>query len=242
MQVQGLFLVRAHFGWANFIARKVSNRIKLTAPFARLINHVLSKRTEARSLAFDLTHKTKTFERGDYPVTEGVHVDERCWGYGPINQDFFREIMRAVPVDLSCYSFVDVGAGKGVALMLASEFSFHHVIGVELSRELIDIGKRNVACYNKSTGAMIDPVWIRADFLTWKIPEEDSLFFFNNPLPKDIALRAVQKIVDDSLKMNTRSIIIYRRPPGKIPRYLAEHHSCCPLRLSPYWQIYEVGL
>jgi len=242
MQIQGLFLVRAHFGWVNFIVRKLSDRIRLTARLARWINDVLSRRTEARSLAFDLTHKTKTFERGDYPVAEGLSVDERCWGYGPINQDFFREIMRSVPVDLSSYSFIDVGAGKGAALMLASEFSFHHIIGVELSGELIDIGKRNVECYHRSTRRIIDPEWVRADFLRWKIPEEDALFFFNNPLPKDIALQAVQKIVEESFKTSTRSIIVYRRPPGEVPRYLAMNPSCCPLRLSPYWEIYGVGL
>jgi SAM-dependent methyltransferase len=45
------------------------------------------------------------------------------------------------------FRFVDVGSGKGRALLLASDYPFREVIGVELSPELERVARANVARY-----------------------------------------------------------------------------------------------
>ena len=45
------------------------------------------------------------------------------------------------------FAFVDMGSGKGRALLVASELPFAKIVGVELSQELHQIAEENVRRY-----------------------------------------------------------------------------------------------
>ncbi len=45
---------------------------------------------------------------------------------------------------LGDYTLVDIGAGKGRVVMMASEYAFREVVGVELNPRLVKIARRNV--------------------------------------------------------------------------------------------------
>lgn len=101
---------------------------------------------------FDIEHGTDTGGYlGPLEIVTGHAHDALGYGYSAIAPSVFREMIRrwrdtlADPVrGPAAYSFVDVGAGKGRALLLASELPFRKVIGVELSLELTRIAQRNV--------------------------------------------------------------------------------------------------
>jgi len=140
---------------------------------------------------------------------------------------------------LAPYSFVDIGAGMGAAVLYASEFDFHKVGGIELDRELLEIARRNVEAYNRSTGRNVAPEWIGGDFFKWQIPREPQLFFMNNPFPEDLTLDAV-KMLEASLREHPRrAMLVFRKAPRAVGHHL--HHSPMwkPLRLAPYWRIYS---
>ena len=65
--------------------------------------------------------------------------------YQPSDPDDFRSLVEALPIDPKDYVLVDLGSGKGRVLLLASEFPFRRVVGVEFSQELNEIAERNVA-------------------------------------------------------------------------------------------------
>ena len=65
-------------------------------------------------------------------------------GYQPTDPQIFREMMEHVRVDLSGYTFIDLGSGKGRALLLAREFPFRRIIGMELLPELHAVAQHNV--------------------------------------------------------------------------------------------------
>jgi len=48
------------------------------------------------------------------------------------------------------FTFVDVGAGMGRAVLLASEMPFKAVVGVELNATLTGIARRNAAVWRKA--------------------------------------------------------------------------------------------
>src|SRR6059058_302579 len=52
------------------------------------------------------------------------------------------------------YSFVDLGCGKGRAVMMASEFRFREVVGVELHSGLAGIAQSNLAAWT-ATGRAV---------------------------------------------------------------------------------------
>jgi len=58
------------------------------------------------------------------------------------------EILDALGLQAETFAFVDMGSGKGRALLVASEFAFAKIIGVELSPHLHRIAKENIKRYS----------------------------------------------------------------------------------------------
>src|SRR5271169_3671143 len=71
-------------------------------------------------------------------VTLQTRIRELLSGgqYQPSEPELFREIMGALPVKPDGFTFIDLGSGKGRTLLMASDFAFGRVIGVELLAEL----------------------------------------------------------------------------------------------------------
>lgn len=239
MQLRDVFAMRAHYGWAHFMAHKAAPLSNYSRRYFERLHTRLSAHTDMRSMAFDEKHGTDTFARGFFPVAEGVPKEQLSWGYGPVNQDFFREILHAVNEPFSSYTFIDVGAGKGAALMFASEFGFRRYLGVELSPELIEIGRRNVALYKQATARRFEPEWVQQDFMQWPIPPEESVFFLNNPLPPDLSVAALRKIEQSVAAHPRHVLLIFRKCPALAGDYLHASKVWRPRRLAPYWRVYE---
>ena len=69
---------------------------------------------------------------------------EYAFRYEPIgNKDFYAS-MKYLNIRHEEYVFIDVGAGKGRALLLASNFPFKEFIGIEFSEEIYNIAKTNI--------------------------------------------------------------------------------------------------
>jgi SAM-dependent methyltransferase len=189
-------------------------------------------------MLFDATYGTETFGRHDVKTSEDTG-DTTTWGYSAINQDFFREIMRSVPRPLAEYTFVDVGSGKGAAVLMASEFGFRRLVGVELAEELVRIAKLNTERFNRKTGKTIVPEWVQTDFFKWKIPSEPQLFFFNNPFPPDLTVKALA-VLESSLASQPHSaLLVFRKASSAAGDYLHASRFWKPLRLAPYWRVYS---
>jgi SAM-dependent methyltransferase len=67
--------------------------------------------------------------------------------YQPSDPALFHEILNSLPVAVDGFTFIDLGSGKGRTLLMASEYPFRRIIGVELLAELNQIAQQNVARY-----------------------------------------------------------------------------------------------
>lgn len=89
-------------------------------------------------------------------------------------------------------TFVDLGAGMGRALLLASQFPFRRVVGVEVKGELVDVARRNIASW-VAAGRAKSPIEIlKADVLHFSFPDGPLLIFLYNPFGEEI----LQQILD----------------------------------------------
>lgn len=75
---------------------------------------------------------------------EGSHAEE-AQPYEPISDTDFQAMVGALPIEPRQFTFVDLGSGKGRALLLAVRAGFRRAIGVEYSGELHRIAQRNLA-------------------------------------------------------------------------------------------------
>ncbi len=73
--------------------------------------------------------------------------------YQPTEPALFREMMAALPIDFREFTFIDIGSGKGRTLLLAAQYPFRKIVGVELIRELHRAAEENVAAWRTQSPA-----------------------------------------------------------------------------------------
>ena len=137
--------------------------------------------------------------------------------YQPVPPEQFREMMSALLVhlrgaaDFSEFTFIDIGSGKGRALLLASEYGFRRIVGVELLPELDRIASQNVRAFRKpGVNAEIEVVCMDASRFTF--PAEPSVVFLFNPLTEK-GLRALLANLERSLRQSPRPLYVaYANP------------------------------
>jgi hypothetical protein len=110
----------------------------------------------------------------------------------------WRETVPAHPIH--SYSFVDIGAGKGRAMLVASEFPFHKVIGIELNPQMADIAQRNVELWlaahaADATAPPVAPVQLyEQDALSFDLPRTPTLAFLFHPFEAPVLKRLLRRI------------------------------------------------
>ena len=85
--------------------------------------------------------------------------------------------------------FVDVGAGMGRAMLLASTYPFRQVYGIEVSPSLYEVGRENLATARVPTRRCNDLRLVRDDARIAHYPPGDLVGFLFNPFDAQ-ALRA----------------------------------------------------
>jgi SAM-dependent methyltransferase len=125
--------------------------------------------------------------------------------YAPIEPERFRAIIASLSLRFEEYVFVDYGSGKGRALLLASEFPFKRVIGLEFSPELHATAQQNIAKYHPPERKCAAVESLCMDFLDFVLPLEPLVLFFFNPCDTTMLVRTLARI-QQSLNAHPREI------------------------------------
>jgi SAM-dependent methyltransferase len=94
------------------------------------------------------------------------------------------------------YTFLDVGAGKGRALLLASQFPFASVEGIELNASLTSIAQANIDIWQRDPhSAPLAPIAIHhADATKYQFPDTPTLAFLFHPFEAPLLRRFLRHI------------------------------------------------
>ena len=99
---------------------------------------------------------------------------------------------------------LDIGCGKGYALYLMHQFNFKNIDGIELSKKLSDIAKKNFMIIKKKTNIY------NINAIKFKYYENYNFFYMFNPFNSSIMEIVLNKIIK---KINKKKIyIIYNNP------------------------------
>lgn len=142
---------------------------------------------------------------GERKAAQGVE-------YGPVDLMHFAALLRHVDVASGDFVFCDFGCGRGRALMLASEYPFRAIRGVEYDRDLhasavrhlerwAALGRREQRCSD------IHADW--GDAVTWDFPVAPSVFYFNEPLYPDPLARLAGRIRSSLAATPRPAYVIY---------------------------------
>jgi SAM-dependent methyltransferase len=132
--------------------------------------------------------------------------------YQPVDPTLFREMLNTLAIEFERFTFIDIGSGKGRALLLASDYPFMRILGIELVSELHLIAQRNVAKITSTTSPPRLIETVCGDATEFVLPYEPLVLFLNNPLP-ETALRRLVGNVSNSLREKPRSaFVLYANP------------------------------
>jgi SAM-dependent methyltransferase len=131
---------------------------------------------------------------------------ENLW-YEPMTEIIFRQIMKQININFGDFDFIDFGSGKGRVLLLASDYGFNKIIGIEFAQELHLIATRNVEIFTDRTNRSSNIKSICIDATEFNIPIAPLVIFFYCPFFGKVFERVLNNITS-SLATNPREIVI----------------------------------
>ena len=133
-------------------------------------------------------------------------------GYQPTDPLTFHEMMSQLAIDFRQFTFVDLGSGKGRALLMASDYPFRRIIGVELLPELHAIAQENVRKYSAARQQCRQFELHCGDARRFQLPPEPLVVFLFDPFPPDV-LRDVLAGIERSAREAPRKMFVaYQNP------------------------------
>jgi SAM-dependent methyltransferase len=154
-------------------------------------------------------------------LVTGRDHDSLNYGYSAIAPSVFREACRrwqanlpAVAGRIEAYSFVDVGAGKGRAVLLAAELPFRKIVGIELNPHLAKIAQHNVERWRRVGRSQSDERirMIQADALEFRWPRHPLLVYLYNPFECSLVAKLMEKLAASCRSASPLVDLLYMNP------------------------------
>ena len=97
--------------------------------------------------------------------------------------------------DIDRYTFLDVGAGKGRALLTASLHPFHQAIGIEINPTLAAIARNNIRLFESGPASPLAPITLlEADALEAPLPSTPAVAFMFHPFEAPVLRRFLARV------------------------------------------------
>ena len=217
--------------WGDTAARE--GRVAATGALVRAVWEFLRDSTPARlrqrygDADYDWEHRVNT-------TSAAVGWRDRLLGlfhsaYQPTEPVLFHEMLDALVaqagLNFGDFTFIDLGSGKGRTLLMASDYPFRRIVGVELLLSLHQVAQQNLAQYKSELQKCFALDAICGDAAEFPLPNEPLLVYLFNPFPEPV-LRRVLTNLQESLREQARPVyVLYHNP-------LLEHvlGECAPLK------------
>lgn len=165
-----------------------------------------------RDLSFDIRYGTDTMS---WHQLDGLDVvgQNKTHGvmYQPTQAHTLRKVLHKSGLQPEG-AFLDLGCGKGRAMILAAEFGYRKVLGVEFSEYLCDIARINLERYRRRFAPAIESHVIHGDAAEYTIPDDVSAIFLFNPFDDVVMARVIGQVEMSIRRVPRRLYIIYRHP------------------------------
>lgn len=114
--------------------------------------------------------------------------------YEPIAERDFQSALDALPPDRDRLIFVDLGSGKGRALLLAAKAGFGRIIGVEYSSDLHAKAAQNLAAAAKHVPHAYRVSLLNADAGDFAPPKGRVVYYLFNPFGDQVMRRVLDRL------------------------------------------------
>ncbi len=171
---------------------------------------------------FDIAHGTDTsgLIRGEN-LSTGHRNGLWSTAYYGISPALLLHLLNTLDIDHQRFTFVDLGSGKGRALLVASRFPFRRILGVELSPQLNTVAAANITTFSAPWQQCRDIEVRSGDATAIDYPAGPLVLYLYNPFLAPVLKRCLRNL-DHSLANDPREIhFIYINPAPE--RFIRRH-------------------
>jgi SAM-dependent methyltransferase len=154
----------------------------------------------AEAHPFDRRHATDT--SGHIPGETLTPANRFNTAYYAISPSTLGQALELLPEPAFNFTFVDLGCGKGRALLVAAELPFQRIVGIELSTDLCQIARENTR-----TNRRIDIQ--QHDAATVAYPDGPLLIFLYHPFLKPVVRRVLANLDHQRARRPDSTYLLY---------------------------------
>lgn len=202
---------RGPWGFCVLAAQKAAARLHLTKA---LQQDAAPKGTVGRLVhPFDEEHGTDTSGLiwGE-EMSSGHRNDLWSTAYYGISPSLLTQVIGSLQLDWERFTFIDLGSGKGRALLVASRFPFNRILGVEFIPQLHQAAVENIRKFSApwQSCSKIEPR--HGDATEFAYPGGPIVLYLYNPFLAPVLKRCLKHLAR-SLKDEPRELyLIYANP------------------------------
>lgn len=197
----------------NLREKGVRGTLALVVPFLQRARPAVRRRNE-QERTFDALYGTDTagyIARDDLGIGDR-DVREQCESYEPTKVWILKRIFEDLPIRFQDYVLVDIGSGKGRTLLIASEYPFKKIVGIEISSRLNAIAVANLQRYQRDSRRCDYVVSTCINATEFRLPDENLVVYLYNPFHENLLTELLSNI-DASLKQLPRDFfLVYVNP------------------------------
>jgi SAM-dependent methyltransferase len=175
---------------------------------------------EQRTHPFDITNRVDTsglFYAQD--LSSGHAHDQHSSGYYATAPSLFHGAIARWSATLlpagskpNDYTLLDIGCGKGRVVLLASDYAFRAIVGVELNPHLARVAKRNLKAWMRKPRACRDVTIVNDDVLSVVLPDGPVVLYLFNSFERELVQMLLDKLVEVSATRSDPIDLIYIHP------------------------------
>ncbi len=115
-------------------------------------------------------------------------------------------------LDFREFTFIDIGSGKGRVLLMAADYPFRRILGIEVLPALHRVAKENIGKYKSDSQRCFAIDCVLGDGCGFAFPAEPTVLYLFNPLPES-GLATMISNLRQSLREHPRVVfVLYHNP------------------------------
>jgi len=170
-------------------------------PILKRVNHL-------RCRVWDISHNVDTC--GEIPLTSlAFRSPNKSTGleYQSHHPRIIRDALKMLQIEYRQHTLIDFGCGKGRVLLVASEFPFRKIIGLEFAPPLVQIAKNNLGSYRSKNRKCHHLEVLAVDATTYDLPPEPEVLYFYSPFTGSVMDQVILSI-EQSLQRCPRELLV----------------------------------
>lgn len=132
--------------------------------------------------------------------------------YQPTEPTLFYEMLHSLDIDYREFIFIDLGSGKGRVLIMASDFPFWRILGLELLPELNRVARENLQNYRNVKQKCFAMESLCGDARDFLFPPEPTVLYLFNPLPESGLQQVIANLARSMAQAPRPVYVLYHNP------------------------------